>query len=430
MENEKLNQMSASNDLKDVTKMFEQYDSQTKNSSNSSNSGSEESVLAKYFMPRNNVEKFRILPPLEGRNIIEHAFFHRVQVNLPNGKKRWRKVYCPEHNSPKVPKLDADGNPIKTQEGKVVMVNQKCPLCEKARSLQKKLDPSLKGVDKTQYTDEQKRIAEKNKEIYSEINKWKAHKFHIVRGIDKGAIKDGVKFWRFKDSWRKEGVLDKLMPQLKMYVEAHGKNPTSVTDGCDLYINVNDAKLPNGSTYKNVTTITPMQPSKIIDDDMLLKSWLNDKTTWRDVFKEASMTKVLTPTEYLERIAKGTDPYWDDSGDKKQYVFPDPADSELMKKANERSESLGAAGGDNFEKASDVNTVISDSYNVTINNVTSEDVGGDVDDSVDVGKEFANKADENSNTSSQESQEQKTVESSNDLIVDGDDEFDVDDLPF
>ena len=439
MENQNQQNVSVSqgDELKDVMKMFSDYESSTEEKGGST---SGENILSKYFTPRNSVEKFRILPPLEGRDIIEHAFFHRVQVNAPNGQKRWRKVYCPAHNSPRVPKLDKDGNVITTEEGKPVMVNQKCPLCEKANSIRAKLDPSLKGVKKENYTDIQKQISEKNKVIYSELSKWEAKKYHIVRGIDKGNMKDGVKFWRFKDDYRKQGVLDRLIPALKMYAEHYKFNPTSIQNGSDLYINVVDSKLPNGATYKSVSSIACMPPSKLIDDDVMLNQWLNDNITWRDVFKEASMTRVLDSEQYLERVAKGTDPYWNDIGEDKKYIFPDPADAELMAKANERTESLDNSQR-NIEMASDVNVVsasniVGNSYGVDINNVTPEDVGTDVDNSVNVGAEFAEKSTQEtpSTTQSIESESNNTTaESKPETVVQNmfdDEEFNVDDLPF
>jgi hypothetical protein len=109
------------------------------------------------------------------------------------------------------------------------------------------------------------------------------------------------------------------------------------------------------------------------------------------VFKEASMTKVLTSPEYLDRVAKGTDPFWDDRDqDNKRYVFPDAVDADLMAQANEKSESLDADSKESYEMASDVGVtnVVADSYAVDITNVTAEDVGTDTDDAVDVGAEF------------------------------------------
>lgn len=379
-------------DLTDVMTMFEDYEKKSENKPKQS----KEDILAKYFTPRNSVENFRILPPLAGRKIIEEAFFHYVPVNkaVPGGKG-WRKIYCPAHNSPKTPKLDGAGNVIKDEGGNPVLINQSCPLCDRANEIKKKLDTSIKYIKKENMTPEQLVIREKNSQIYKEAGKWEARKYSIVRGIDKGAPKDGVKYWRFKHNFKNQGVLDKLVPALKLFHEQYGFNPTDINNGCDLYINVVDSSMPNGNKYKDVSSITAKQPSKLYEDDIVVKQWLSDQSTWRDVYKEATMTKVLTSAEYLQRVALGTDPYWDARDeDNKRYVFPDPADAELQAKANERTESLDADSEGNYEMASDVaaTNIVSESYEVNISNVTKEDVGTFTDNAVNVGAEFTQEA--------------------------------------
>lgn len=392
----------------DVMKMFNDYEN--KSDDNNKPKLSKEAILARYFTPRNGVENFRILPPLAGRDIIEKAFFHYVVVNKPvaNGKG-WRKIYCPSHNSPRVPKLDADGNIFKDESGNQILVAQKCPLCERAEAIKKNLDNSIKYIKKENMTAEQLKIREANTLIYREAGKWEAKKYHIVRGIDKGMPKDGVKYWRFKENFKSQGVLDKLVPALKLFNEQHGIRPYDIAKGTDLYINVVDSKMPNGNTFKDVSSITARNPSKLYDDDIIVKQWLADTSTWRDVFKEASMTRVLNSAEYLEKVATGTDPYWDDRDqENKRYVFPDPADADLMIKANEKTESLDAdTTTTTYEMASDV---VGDSYGVNITNVTSEDVGTDVDDSVNVGAEFAQTTSQPATDATTVAQEQAPVE--------------------
>lgn len=375
--------------LDDVMKMFNDYEKKSEETPNKL----KEDFLVKYFIPRNGVENFRILPPLDGRDIIEKAFFHYVEVNKASNKspKGYKKIYCPKHNSPKVPKLDDSGNPILTEQGNPVLIPKRCPLCEKHEALLKKQNNSIKYIKKEDLTPEQKVISERNKEIWREANKWEAKKYYLVRGIDKGKPKDGIKFWRFKENFKNQGVYDKLVPALQLFFKQNkGIKPYDIENGTDLYINVVDSRLPNGNTYKDVSSITAMNPSKLHEDPIVVNQWISDTTNWRDVFKEASMTKVLNSEEYLERVAMGTDPFWDDRDeDNKRFIFPNPADAELMKKANERTESLDSEIKVD-EMASDIllGSVINDSYNVNISNVTSEDVGVDIDNSVDVASEF------------------------------------------
>jgi hypothetical protein len=390
MENTNVNpsqNTSQGDDFSDVMKMFDDYEKKSEDKPKQT----KEDILSKYFTPRNSVENFRILPPLQGRDIIEKAFFHYVPVNkaIASGKGR-RKIYCPAHNSPRVPKLDSTGQPIRDEQGNPVLVAQRCPLCERAASIKKNLDNSIKYIKKEDMTPEQLVIREKNSAIFKEAGQWEAKKYYIVRGIDKGKAKDGIKYWRFKHNFKNQGVLDKLVPALKLFHEEHGKNPTDVNEGSDLYINVVDSSFGN-IQYKDVSSITAKKPTPLYDDPIVVKQWLSDTSTWRDVYKEASMTRVLTSEQYLDRVAAGTDPYWDDRDqDNKRYVFPDPADAELMAKANEKTESLDSDSNESMEMASDVaaSSVIGDSYSVGIGNVTSDDVGGDVDNSVDVGAQF------------------------------------------
>ena len=393
MENTHENQnqvVSQGDNYADAMKMFDSY--YNENESNNKSKPSREDMLSKYFTPRNSIEQFRILPPLSGREIIEKAFFHYVPVNKATATgKGWRKIYCPAHNSPRVPKLDSQGNKIVDQSGNHILVAEKCPLCEKATEIEKALDTSVKYIKKEDMTPEQLLIREKNSEIYKKAGTWKARRYSIVRGVDRGTIKDGVKYWRFKDDFRNQGVLDKLVPALKLFTEEHKTSPVDTQKGSDLYINVVDSKMANGNLYKYVSSITARNPSILYTDQIVMDQWLGDKSTWREVYKEANMTKVLTSAEYLDRVANGRDPYWDDRDqDNKRYVFPDPADADLMAKSNERSESLDADTKESYEMASDVSasSIVSDSYSVNIENVTKDDTGVAIDDAVNVGAQF------------------------------------------
>jgi hypothetical protein len=124
--------------------------------------------------------------------------------------------------------------------------------------------------------------------------------------------------------------------------------------------------------------------------------------TWRDVFKPAKAPG-LDPQDYMERLVRGVDPYWDDSDPKnKRWVFPDPADSELEKQANTRDMNLDADSKEsNIETASDV--YVQD-YNssVNISNVTKDDVGTDKDDAVEMGTEMADQSAPKAETQSAE----------------------------
>ena len=384
-----------------------------------------EEMLAKYFVPRNDKEIFRILPPKKGRDFIETAFFHVVQINSGGGKKKWRKIYCPAHNE-KVAKKDPNGNVLKDQKGNPVLVSKPCPLCEKAKSILEKQDKSIKGIKKEDMTPQQLAINEDNKKIWSAGNSLEAKKFYIIRGIDKGAEKDGIKYWRFKHNFKQQGVLDKLGPAVTNWMEINGKDFTDAQEGTDLILTVVDQEIPGrNKTYRDVSSIYPKGSSPLHTDPLVVKEWLTDETTWRDVFKPAAAPNI-TSHEYLEMVAIGQEPYWDDSDpNNKKWIFPNRPD--LEEKANQRDQNLDADSSSKpIEMASDV--VVNSYDNVNITNVEKEDVGTFQDDAVDLTAEIKNSA-VNIQTVPSQSLESETEIASVDVDDDGNYD-DYDDLPF
>lgn len=433
----------ATNDY--LEKLKQQVNEYQKEESVTSQKGrkSREDILKKIFVPRNDLEVFRILPPDDPNSLktMHEAFFHEVETNLPNGKKKYgTKIYCPAHNDPMVEKRDENGDIVREADGSPVLVPKPCPLCQKAKDILKQQDNSVKGKKKEELTEDQKEIWEKNKEIFKESKKWEAKKFYIVKGIDKGNQKDGVKFWRFKKNFRNQGTFDKIMPAINQFMETYQKPYFDPDEGCDLSITVTDAQLPNGREYRTISTIIPKPPSKLHDDPEVVKGWVNDTLTWRDIFKPKSAPNI-TPHEYLEMVAEGNDPYWDDTdSNNKKWVFPGRPD--LEEKANTRNKDLDAdVKSGKFEQASDISN-----DGVTINNVQKSDVGSfnnkDVPNSVDVTSgldddEQKNEAKESKveekteNTAQNESSntsESENVDNSDDNEEYGGEEYD--DLPF
>jgi len=374
---ENLNQTGQ--DLSQLKSMFADYQ---KKQSQSTRKKSREDLLAKYFVPRKAKEVFRILPPKSGKKHIEEAFFHVVTTNAAGGKKKHGSViYCPAHNDSKVPKLGPDGNPLLDANGAPLLVPAPCPLCAKHKAWLAKQDPSLKGIKKENMNDMQLKVKAKNDEIYKEAIKWEAKKFYIVRGIDKGAEKDGVKFWRFKHNYKNQGTLDKLLPILEDYMTSQQADFSDAMTGTDLNIIMTDSEF-NGHVYKAISAITAKGKSPLHADPQVIKAWLDDDTTWRDVFlpKKAPNT---TPYEFLEMVANGTSPYWEDTDQtNKHWVFPGRPD--LEEKANTRTLNLDNNERE-FEQASDL--VNQEIPRVTISNITEQNVGAYTDDATDLGKE-------------------------------------------
>lgn len=406
------NQNPTGQDLSQLKSMFSDYQ---KKQSQTKNRKSREDLLAKYFVPRKPKETFRILPPKAGRKHIEEAFFHVATTNVAGGKKKHGTViYCPMHNDPKVPKLGADGKPlIDPSTGNPMLVPAPCPLCARHKKWLAKQDPSLKGIKKENMNDAQKVVKAKNDEIYTEAIKWEAKKFYIVRGIDKGAEKDGVKFWRFKHNYKNQGTLDKLLPILEDYMSNQLADFSDAASGTDLNIIMTDSEF-NGHVYKAISAITARGKSPLSSDSLVARQWLEDDTTWRDVFmpKKAPNT---TPFEYLEMVGAGNSPYWNDTdANNKHWVFPGRPDLEEL--ASTRTRNLDSDNEEEFEQASDL---IDEEYpRVTISNITESKVGTYVDNASDLGKEILAESVGNS-VQEQTTNEEPTGSSS-----------DYDDLPF
>lgn len=428
MENLNENQTNPQNteDLSKLKTMFSDYE---KEATKTSRRKSSEEILAKYFVPRKTKEIFRILPPKLGHDYIDKAFFHVVPTTIAGGKTKHNTVlYCPAHNDPKVPKIDKDKNPVLDTDGKQVMTPAPCSLCKKHKSILIKQDPSLKGKKKDDLNENEKKIWEKNREIFIEANKWQAKKFYIVRGVDKGNQKDGVKFWRFKHNFKKQGTYDKLMPVLNEYVDYNQVDFTHPIHGTDLSITMADTEW-NGMVYKQISAITTRGKSKLHEDSIVVRQWLEDDIIWRDVFKPKSAPNI-TPHQYLEFVAEGNAPYWDDTdANNKHWVFPN--NPELQEAANTRRLNLDDDKVDeNFEQASDLTN--KEESHITVSNVTVADVGKDKDSSIEIGEEVKKMAAEATSEISDEKSSEKTQKEKNNQSDDSVDEptGDYDDLPF
>ncbi len=366
-------------DLSQLKSMFSDYQKkQTQKSSKSSR----EDLLKKYFVPRAPKEIFRILPPKAGRKHIDEAFFHVLSTNAAGGKmKHGTVIYCPAHNDPKVPKLDASGKPLVDDKGAPFMVPAPCPACSEYRRILATQDQSLKGVKKDDMTDAQKKVWESNRDIFKDANKWAAKKFYIVRGIDKGQEKEGVKFWRFKHNYKNQGTLDKLLPILEMYMTDQQADFSDAITGTDLNIIMTDATF-NNHVYKQISAITARGKAPLHADETVMRAWLDDDIIWRDVFKPKK-TPIIGPHEYLEMCVAGTTPFWEDSDqNNKRWVYPGRPD--LEKQANTRTQNLDSDEKD-FEQATDLVDI--GKPQVTISNITEAKVGTYNDDASDIGKE-------------------------------------------
>ena len=227
-----------------------------------------EEFLKKYFNTANPGEYiFRILPTNDDSSPFKEGYFHHIKVN---GK--WNKLSCPQKND-----------------------KEKCPLCE--------AEAALKST---------------GKEGDFELSRtYQSSLFYIVKGIDREKVEDGVKFWRFKHNWKQNGIFDKILP-----VFTKKGDITDPINGRDIIITATETTGTNNIVYTTVSSIMPEDVSRLSDDDEQLKELVNDKLTWKDVYKSKEV-------EYLQAVVEGKAPYWDES--QKKMITPGGASKKTLK---------------------------------------------------------------------------------------------------
>jgi len=265
--------------------------------------------LAKVFTPRSEKEKIRVVKQKDVKNngvvtIQQEAHFHVLNIN-----KQYRKIYCLKHN---------DG--------------KECPLCNKYEKL---LATQKRGNDLS------KADKDKNSEIFKNAVNYQAKKFYILKIVDFGSLKDGVKFWRFKHNFKQEGVKDMLIDAVKRYKQKNLKteNPTTgdFTDlkfGCDLEVNTKKKTLPGKSfEYVAVSSIYTEDPSELSENIVKI---LEPELTWRNIWEPTKIGTHINEYDYLKLCAEGNAPFYDKDG-KKWYV---PNHPELEEKLNNRDQNV------------------------------------------------------------------------------------------
>jgi len=242
-----------------------QYEKNTAKNNSGNQSMSQEDRLKRYFttyLPKgtkSGQKRVRILPTSDGSSPFKEVWYHEVQID---GK--WTKLYDPGKN-------DGERSPL-TEVYEELMATGK----------------------------------ESDKDL---ARQYRPRKFYIVKLIDRDNEDHGPKFWRFKDNYKQEGILDKIIPIWK----AKG-DITDANEGRDLIIELAKAKTPKGIEYTVVQTVMYDDPCAISEDADQQKEWVEDELTWQDVYAQK-------PVEYLEAIARGETPVW--NSELKKYVYGD-----------------------------------------------------------------------------------------------------------
>ncbi len=180
---------------------------------------------------------------------------------------------------------------------------EECPICKKSKEL---FDKSAKA--------RQEGNEALAKSLFKEACSLKKKTTFITRVIDRDHEDEGVKFWRFNENSKGEGIYDKLISlyetRKKESLEDCGEeyNIFDLYDGKDIIITVSKSKIPDGfggmkdTIAYNITDSGNKKPlSKDIDK---ANSWLNDEKTWKDVYSNKS-------SEYLELVVNGKIPVYD-----------------------------------------------------------------------------------------------------------------------
>jgi len=231
---------------------------------------SQDERMKKYFAlilsdkEKSGQRRIRILPTQDGSSPFKEVWYHEIQVG-----GQWQKFYDPGKNN-----------------------NERSPLNE--------VYEELMSTGK-----------ESDKEL---AKQYKSRKFYIVKVVDRDNEQDGPKFWRFKHNYKNEGILDKIIPIWR--------NKGDITDpekGRDLLIDLSKSKTPKGKEYTTISAIMYDDPTPVHEDKNVMKEWITDPLTWADVYSKK-------PVEYLEAIAKGDTPKWDN--EKNGYVYSNNETSE------------------------------------------------------------------------------------------------------
>ncbi len=222
---------------------------------------SQEDRMKKYFttvLPKGSTDqerRIRILPTKDGSSPFVEVYFHEVQVD---GK--WVKLFDPKQD------------------------HKRSPLNEVYESLMATKLESDKELAKN----------------------YRSRKFFIVKVIDRDHEQDGPKFWRFKFNSKQEGIYDKIFPIFR-----NKGDITDIEKGRDLVLSLSLTKSGTGKEYTNISSIIPEDPSPLSTDPEKAQSWVNDALVWSDVYTKK-------PEEYLEMVANGETPKW--NNDSKKWV--------------------------------------------------------------------------------------------------------------
>lgn len=231
------------------------------------------------------IKRVRILPVSDGSPFIA-VHVHSIQVEGKN-----RKFTCLAHEN-----------------------DEPCPFCEAREELLATGEESDKELAKN----------------------YRPRLMYIVKVIDRENEEDGPKFWRFPSNFKKEGILDKIMANIRML----DVDVTDAETGWDLALNIERVKSPRGGDYPSVTSILAPKTGPLSSNPEQATAWAEDGKVWQDVYS-------MKPYEYLAIVVKGGAPMWDKV--KEKYVDKNDLETGASGNVSDELESELSIGGNQKE---------------------------------------------------------------------------------
>ena len=208
---------------------------------------------------------------------------------------------------------------------KNVNSEEECPICKKSKELfDKSAEARKNGNDAL------------SKSLFKEACSLKKKRTFIARVIDRDHEDEGVKFWRFNENSKGEGIYDKLMSlyntrKQESIEDGDGEyNIFDLYEGKDIIINVVKSQIPDGFGGMKDTiayNITDSGNKKPLSEDVeKANGWLTDPKTWKDVYSNKT-------ADYLELVVNGKIPVYNKELGK--YVEKTESDTQAQKAQEE-----------------------------------------------------------------------------------------------
>lgn len=213
----------------------------------------EKNYLQARLLPNETTKKMTIrFLPFDSNTdtCFKKVHMHTVRVNKEVSASGWKTFVCPVTN--------------RNDEGKPF--GDRCPFCE-----------TSKKARELRFT---QGISEEVKQKYHDIEKMnRARDMWLARCIERGHEEDGVKFWLFSSSLKKDGVFDKLENLFNQRME-DGDNIFDLNDGKDILLTL--SRTSDGKT--NIQIVDKSKNSPLSESKEEGMKWVNDDKKWQDVY--------------------------------------------------------------------------------------------------------------------------------------------------